>query len=93
MVILVPLLMVIKISINKLPVMICEREIVVLSEGEPTPLITNILDKDVVPKILEANDCLERNDEEGAKNIIYEMARLGFIQLFPSIDFNSFMST
>ena len=57
--------------------------------GEPVPLITNIFDKNVVPKILEANSYLEKNDEEGAKGVICDMIKAGYIQVIPLSEIRS----
>ena len=53
--------------------------------GEPIPIIINIFDKNVVPRIVEASNCLDQNDEEGAKRVVCDMIRAGYIQLiFPT---------
>ena len=48
---------------------------------EAVPVIINIFDKNVVPKIIEASDFLDKNDEESAKRIVCDMIRAGFVQL------------
>jgi len=57
--------------------------------GELVPSIRNILDKEVMKKVLEANGYLERNDEEGAKRVVCEMIRLGFVQIIPMSELSS----
>ncbi len=57
--------------------------------AEPVPLITNIFDKNVVPKVLEANAFLEKNDEEGAKRVICDMIRAGYVQVIPLSEIRS----
>ncbi len=61
--------------------------------AEPVPIITNIFDKNVVPKILEASTYLEQNDEEGAKRVVCDMIRAGMVQFIRPTEIGSGLIT
>ncbi len=57
------------------------------------PIIVNIFDKAVVPRILEATNYLEHNDEEGARRMVCEMIRAGVVQFIRPTEIGSGLVT